>query len=96
MIATELHKDGHPHLHIFVKYEARVTWKVDKWDIGAYHGNYQVAKCWKAVERYCKKGGDYIANINLENAVAKKNKTLLTKSIKEAVDDGDIDIMKVP
>lgn len=46
-------------------------WKVDKWDMGTYHGNYQVAKSWRAVDKYCKKGGDYISNINLDNAKKK-------------------------
>lgn len=68
-------------------------WKVDKWDMGTYHGNYQVAKSWRAVDKYCKKGGDYISNINLDNAKKKQNKLLLSKTAKEAVDDGDINLM---
>lgn len=84
------------HLHAFIKYERKVMWKQDRWDIGNYHGNYQKAKCWRAVEKYCKKGGNYIANISLDNARAKQNKVLLTKTAKEAVDDGDIALMQLP
>lgn len=84
------------HIHAFIKYERKVTWKADRWDIGTYHGNYQKAKCWKAVDKYCKKGGNYIANISLDNARAKQNKILLTKTAKQAVDDGDISLLQLP
>lgn len=49
VIAQELHQDGTPHIHAFIKYSKKVDWKADKWDIGAFHGNYQVAKSWNAV-----------------------------------------------
>lgn len=74
VIAREEHKDGNSHLHAFIKYKTKVEWKADKWDIGTYHGNYQVAKSWKAVQAYCKKGGDFIANINVRGAEDKKSK----------------------
>lgn len=74
VVAQELHADGEPHLHCFVKYERKVTFSAKKWDLGEYHGNYQVAKSWKAVAAYCKKDGDYIANINVENAKNKQAK----------------------
>lgn len=64
-----------------------------------HHGNYQVAKSWKAVERYCKKAGDYIANIQVENAKMKKaknNMDLLKMSAKEAVETGEINLIDLP
>lgn len=60
VIAREYHEDGTPHLHVFIKYSFRVQWSSSLWDLGSYHGNYQVAKSWKCVERYVKKKGDYI------------------------------------
>lgn len=75
-MARELHEDGTPHVHVFAKYSKKVEWKSDKWDIGTYHGNYQVAKSWKAVERYCKKDGDYLTNIDVSSARDKKGKML--------------------
>ena len=96
VIAQEDHKDGTPHLHAFVKYDRKVYWKEHKWDIGNHHGNYQAAKSWKAAERYCKKGGDFISNINLDNARQKQNKLLLTKTPKQLVDDGDINLLQLP
>ena len=42
LIASELHKDGHLHLHVHVKFQTRVTWHeaVTKLDVGSYYGNY--------------------------------------------------------
>jgi len=97
VIARETHKDGTPHLHAFIKYEKKVYWKQDKWDLGEHHGNYQVAKCWRAVERYCKKGEDFIANINIEDArqkKAKRNKDLLGMTVCEAIDTGEITLFQ--
>lgn len=40
VVARELHEDGSPHLHIFMKVDKKVTFKSDKFDLGAFHGNY--------------------------------------------------------
>lgn len=98
VIATEEHKDGNPHAHVFLKYTTRQTWSGTKWDIGTFHGNYQVAKSWKAVEKYCKKDGDYIANINVEGAKSHKSKNLklLTEDPKDLVDQGEITLLQLP
>lgn len=97
VIAQEDHKDGAKHLHAFVKYERKVTLNPTKFDIGDYHGNYQVAKCWKAVERYCKKGGNFISSINVDNArmkKAKRNAELAAMDVVEAVDTGAISFLQ--
>lgn len=99
IVASEVHQDGTPHLHAFLKYTRKVDFKVDKWDLGTHHGNYQVAKSWRAVERYCKKDGDYISSIDLHSAQAKKaknNKELLEMTPKEAVDTGKISLLQLP
>lgn len=79
MVAEELHKDEGKHLHAFVKYDKRVALTSTKWDLKedgkTYHGNYQVAKSWAAVEKYCKKDGNFIASFSTEDARAKKAKT---------------------
>jgi len=93
LIAREEHKDGTPHIHVFIKYEKKVEWKETKWDIGEFHGNYEGAKSWKAVQKYVTKGDDYIGNINVENARLKQTKILLTKPVKTCVDEGDITLM---
>lgn len=65
VIAEELHKDGHTHLHAFVKLAKRKKFSKDMFDICGYHGNYQPAKSWRAVKDYVQKDGNYITNIDL-------------------------------
>lgn len=78
VIAEEEHEDGTPHLHCFLKFVRRIRFS-KKFDLLEYHGNYQIAKSWRAVEKYCKKGGNYISNINIENARKKQAKGLTYK-----------------
>lgn len=100
IVAQEEHKDGAKHLHVFVRYDKKVEWKSDKWDIGNNHGNYQKAKSWDAVKKYVKKDGNFIAfGFDPFAALAKKaarNQELLSKSAKQCVDEGLIDIMQLP
>ena len=93
VIAEELHADGQPHLHAFIKLLKRKRWSAAMFDLGEYHGNYQPAKSWRAVQAYCKKDGNYITNIDLDAARAKKaahNAKLLELDPKKAVDEGYI------
>lgn len=91
MVCRELHQDGHPHAHAFVKYERKVEWGSSKWDIDGHHGDYQVAKCWRAVENYCRKGGNYISNFDVDAAASKRacgrllNKRLLNEDLADLV-----------
>lgn len=66
-------------MHAFIKYDKKTELTPTKWDLKegetTYHGNYQVAKSWAAVEKYCKKDGDFIASFSTEDARAKKAKT---------------------
>lgn len=77
IIAEEEHKDGALHLHCFIKLGKRLYFKPGMFDICGYHGNYQPAKSWKAVESYVKKGGNYISNINVEAASKHHAKKLM-------------------
>jgi hypothetical protein len=82
-----------------VKYTRKVDFKPDRWDLGTYHGNYQVAKSWRAVEAYCKKAGDFISSIDIVSAVQKKaknNRDLLDMTPKEAVEQGRITLLQLP
>lgn len=95
VIAQEDHKDGSKHLHAFIKTEKPTSFKHDKFDFGAFHGNYQVAKSWTAVKRYVTKGGVYIASIDVDSAAAKKGKNnlkLVTMDPREALAEGLITV----
>lgn len=102
VIASEKHADGVGHIHAFMKYKTKIEWKSDKWDIkydgDVYHGNYQVAKSWKAVEAYCKKDGDFLASFEVDVARAKKrklNEEIIEKDVVSLVDQGVIGIMDI-
>lgn len=101
IVARELHQDGSPHLHAFVKFTAKVVLdkKGSRFDFLGYHGNYQVAKSWRAVQQYCKKGFDFISNISVESAQDKKAKRsadILTRSdVKSLVEDGTIGALQI-
>ena len=85
VIAEEKHKDGSPHLHAFIKLDKRIRFKADRFDLiefgKTYHGNYQIAKSWHAVEQYCKKEGDYISSFNVKAAKNKQNKKIGIKEL---------------
>lgn len=100
VIAREEHKDGGFHLHAYIRYETKVEWKKDKWDVetseGLLHGNYQKAKSWKAVKAYVEKGGHYISSFDCSSAKAKKGKNnliLATMDPVDAVKSGEIGFM---
>ena len=103
IVAAEAHKDGTPHLHAFIRYDTRITWKADLWDLKLadrlYHGNYQQAKSWKAVIQYCKKDGHYISNVSIEDASSKKaarNKQLLEEDPRQLIESGTIGVLQLP
>jgi len=99
VVAQEEHKDGSLHLHAYLRYASRVSWSTRLWDISNYHGNYQQAKSWKAVLAYCKKGGNFISNISVEDAQAKKaarNSQLLLENPKQLIADGSIGLLQLP
>ena len=98
VIAEEDHKDGTPHLHAFIKLAKKIRFSQAAFDLLDYHGHYEPAKSWRAVAAYCKKDGNYIANIDLESAKAKKSKRnalLLSEDPKKLVDDGEIGLLQL-
>lgn len=75
LVCEEDHKDGTPHLHVFLQFDKRKNFKApDCFDfIGGKHGNYQVTKSVKAWVEYCTKGTNYVAKgVDVEAIKAKK------------------------
>lgn len=98
VIAEEEHADGEPHLHAFLKLTKRKNFKASMFDLGDYHGNYQIAKSWRAVQEYCKKDGNYISNIDLKAARQKQSKMKkedLLKDPEVLMDEGRLNPMQL-
>lgn len=103
VVAAELHQDGNPHLHAFIALRAKFEWYAKKqpdfWDVDGHHPNVQIARSWRCCIAYCKKDGDFITNIDLDAARAKKaahNAKLLELDPKKAVDEGYIGLCALP
>lgn len=76
VVCTELHKDGYPHLHAFIRYERKVSFQPRRWDLESYHGFYEPARSWNAVAGYVRKGGNFIANFDVDAARSKKRREI--------------------
>lgn len=76
VVAEEKHADGSPHLHAFLQFSVRKRVHKDTFDLSKFHGNYQAAKSWRAVAKYCTKAGNYVSKYNIEAALHKQNKHL--------------------
>lgn len=103
VIARELHKDGNPHLHCWVRFISRVSLSSTLFDLVVdsvrHHGNYQLAKSPSNVIGYCTKGGDFISSMDLDAKSKKRaarNKELLTVPIHELVDSGELNLLQAP
>lgn len=85
VVAEEKHENGDPHLHAFIKLDKRIRFSKNLFDIiyegKTYHGHYEIAKSWHAVEKYCKKEGDYISNLNIKAAQNKQSKKIGVKEL---------------
>lgn len=67
LVAHEFHQDGTNHLHVFMLLDAPVRTKnAHYFDLHGSHGNYQGCRSPKHVLKYCRKGGDYKANFDVE------------------------------
>jgi len=99
VIAQEDHAETGQHIHAFVKYEKKVSWAPNRWDLDTYHGHYVAAKSWKAVQTYCKKDGNFIASIDTESAQqkrAKNNRDILTGDLTELLESGALAALQLP
>lgn len=98
VIAEELHKDGNAHLHAFIKLEKRKKFSAHMFDIMGYHGDYRIAKSWRAVVEYVKKDGNFISNIDVYAASKKQSKMKkedLLRDVDDVLDSGLINPMQV-
>lgn len=103
VISSELHQDGEPHVHAFVKYDSKVSFSKTRWDLpnpdgGFFHGNYQKSHSWAKCKAYIKKDGNFIASFDVDAALHKKakvNKTLLQEDPCSLVDSGDIHLFQL-
>lgn len=107
IVCEEAHKDGTPHLHVFLQFREKQSFcKTDCFDfIGGKHGNYQVARSVRGSVEYVTKAGNYVAKgVDVESIKKKKSpkstevaKMLMEgKSVAEvnAVDPGYVMINK--
>lgn len=61
LVCKELHEDGAPHLHIYVKFSRQISTRNCRYfDLNQWHGKYEAAKSTKWAVNYVKKDGDYI------------------------------------
>ena len=103
VVCEETHKGGEPHLHAFVKYDRRLNFNNNLFDVACdgkfYHGHYEIAKSWRKVEDYVKKGGKFISNINISSALQKKSKSISLEDFKrdplELLEEGVIKPMQL-
>lgn len=98
IVARELHKDGNPHLHAFLKFAKKLTFLEDRFDVDGYHPHIQVSKSWVAVQKYVTKGGDYIASFDPDAARSKKkarNLQLANEDPIKLVEEGIINFLQI-
>lgn len=99
VIGRETHKDGNYHLHCFISLKKKIKWKKDLFDVVrnnvTYHGNYQACKNRDATIEYIKKSNDFICT-NKTGIYKEKNQNILSKELKDLVDNGDISIHILP
>lgn len=73
-IAKELHSDGHPHLHAFLKLESKIHKRsADFADVDGYHPNITAPRSVKAVITYVQKDEDYLASEGINELLNKKS-----------------------
>lgn len=71
LVAQEVHKDGHAHLHACVEFEQLqrhdVRWLDFTWDGKQYHPNKQDPRKWEACKNYCKKDDENFMEVDLHD-----------------------------
>lgn len=96
VVACELHKDGHKHIHAFIDLGTPIsTTKSNYCDVGGFHGNYQAVRSEKNVLQYCTKENDWTSNMDIESLLKQKKHVKREvakliqqgKELKEIVDD---------
>lgn len=73
-IAKELHSDGHPHLHAFLKLESKIHKRIPSFaDVEGFHPNITSPRSIKAVITYVQKDNDFIASEGINELLNKKS-----------------------
>lgn len=73
-VATELHSDGQPHLHAYLKFTRKIHKRVPTFaDMYGYHPNITSPRSFKAVIKYVQKDGNYIASPGIEKMLSGKS-----------------------
>lgn len=89
IVCEEKHKDGTPHLHVFLQFQKRKNFKDSSWAdfIGGKHGDYKVARSVSGSVKYVTKDGNYVAKgVDVEAYGKKKEK--LSDRIAGMLDEG--------
>lgn len=78
LVAKELHANGDPHLHCYIKLEKAVDKRASNWcDLkkgdNIWHGNYQGCRSAANVLKYCTKKDDYVANFDVNEILKARN-----------------------
>lgn len=79
IVAQELHEDGYPHVHAYIKLDVALQIRNEKFfDIDDFHPNIQGCRSNIDVIKYVTKGDTYISNQSKEVLLA-QNKARLNK-----------------
>lgn len=89
LICNELHLDGTPHRHAYIKLNRTIDAKDARfadliWKEETYHGNYQGCRSEKGVVQYCMKKDDFICNFDF-NLDANTRKLRRNKQLERLV-----------
>lgn len=89
IVCEEAHKDGTPHLHVFLQFSKRKNFKDANWAdfIVGKHGDYKVAKSVSGSVKYVTKDGNYVAKgVDVEAITSKGAK--MSDKIADMLDKG--------
>lgn len=87
IICEELHEDGTPHLHAYIKSVKILDIRSNRYfDLNEYHGKYETCRNFHAVRNYCKEDGNYITNIQEFSPTAAAIRVINAKSKEIAMD----------
>lgn len=71
VVAQEKHADGTNHLHCYLRRGPGKKFNIRRpefLDLSGHHGNYQTVRSAQAVQKYCKKEGTFLTNIEVRSA----------------------------
>lgn len=91
VVSEEKHKDGTPHLHVFLQFHNKKNFKTAScFDfLTGQHGDYEVAKSLSGAVTYCIKDGNFLAKGLDLDKIKKARKGKISDSIARRVQDGE-------